>query len=220
MNGGQDMGGVHGFGPVQREEDEPPFHAEWERRAFAITLAMGAHGKWNIDRSRFARENTAPSDYLARSYYEMWLYGLEKLLLENSFVTETEIEAALAGVAAARVAEPPLGAEDVGPALAKGATARVDAEIPAKFKVGDAVRVGNFNPTGHTRAPRYVRGHPGVVARDQGVFVFPDSHAASGDPKPQHVYAVRFEAAELWGGDDGGREAVYVDLWNDYLEPV
>ncbi len=57
MNGGQDLGGRHGFGPVNPEQNEPMFHAEWERRVFACTLAMGATGEWNIDASRPAREN-------------------------------------------------------------------------------------------------------------------------------------------------------------------
>ncbi|MDP6707922.1 MAG: nitrile hydratase subunit beta [Alphaproteobacteria bacterium] len=220
MNGAQDMGGVHGFGPIQREADEPVFHAEWERRAFAVTLAMGAHGKWNIDATRFARENTPPGDYLARNYYEMWLYGLEKLLVEKGFCTEAEIEAALAGEHAARVGEPPLRADDVAPAMAKGSTARVEADVAAKFRAGDRVRARNLNPTGHTRAPRYVRGRQGTIDRDHGVFVFPDTHAMTGDKKPQHVYAVRFEAAELWGPEGVGGAAVYVDLWDDHLEPA
>ena len=80
MNGGHDLGGMHGFGPVEIERDEPVFHHEWERRAFAITLAAGFLGKWNIDQSRFAREQMPPAEYLATTYYEHWLFGLEKLL--------------------------------------------------------------------------------------------------------------------------------------------
>ena len=76
MNGAHDLGGMHGMGPVDPEENEPVFHAEWERRAFAITLAMGAHGAWNIDMSRFAREKSDPALYLGTSYYEHWLHGL------------------------------------------------------------------------------------------------------------------------------------------------
>ncbi len=79
MDGAHDMGGVAWSGPVQPEPNEPVFHAEWERRAFAITLAMGMPGGWNIDMSRFARENRPPEDYLGKSYYQIWLAGLERL---------------------------------------------------------------------------------------------------------------------------------------------
>ncbi len=93
MNGAHDMGGMDGFGPVGIEKNEPIFHAEWERRAFALTVAMGAHGLWNIDMSRFVRENRDPLGYLEDSYYERWLYGLEALLERNDLVTRDEIAA-------------------------------------------------------------------------------------------------------------------------------
>jgi len=93
MNGAHDMGGVHGFGPVVPEAHEPTFHAEWERRVFALTLAAGKPGQWNIDMGRFARENRPPADYLAKSYYELWLAGLEALLAERGLVSADEIEA-------------------------------------------------------------------------------------------------------------------------------
>ena len=60
MNGGQDLGGVQGFGPVVQEPGEPLFHAEWEKGAFSLTLALGFLGRWNIDMSRFYRENCSP----------------------------------------------------------------------------------------------------------------------------------------------------------------
>lgn len=91
MNGVHDLGGMHGFGPVVREDPEPVFHAEWERRAFALTLAMGAWGRWNLDMARFARERMPPAEYLAASYYERWLFGLEQLLVEHGFLTREEI---------------------------------------------------------------------------------------------------------------------------------
>ena len=102
MNGIHDLGGMHGLGPIEREENEPVFHAEWERRAFAVTLAMDAHGAWNLDMSRYARERMEPAHYLQTSYYEHWLHGLELLLIEKGFLTRGEIdarEAELAGEA-------------------------------------------------------------------------------------------------------------------------
>lgn len=99
MNGAHDMGGMDGFGPVEIEKDEPIFHAEWERRTMALTVAMGFQGLWNIDKSRYARENRDPLGYLQDSYYERWLYGLEVLLEENGLVTHDEIAARMAELA-------------------------------------------------------------------------------------------------------------------------
>ena len=91
MNGGHDLGGMHGLGPIDIEADEPVFHADWERRVFALTLAMGARGEWNIDMSRHARENRDPVDYLSSSYYEIWLKGLEALLSERGLLDPEEL---------------------------------------------------------------------------------------------------------------------------------
>ncbi len=209
MNGVHDMGGMHGMGPIQREENEPVFHEEWERRMFALDLAMGAWGKWNIDMSRFAREQMPPAEYLATSYYEHWLFGLEKLLAEKGLPTKEDQEKR--GV---------LTADAVWPMLRKGGSARVAVDMPPKFKVGDRVIARNINPAGHTRLPRYARGRRGVIDRDHGVFVFPDTNALGQGKKPQHVNSVRFTARELWGDDASPRDAVYIDLWDDYLDPV
>jgi nitrile hydratase len=225
MNGVHDMGGMHGMGPVVAEPDEPVFHTSWERRAFAITMAAGFLGKWNIDMSRFARELMPPAEYLAASYYERWLFGLEVLAVATGLMGRDEIEAAVRGTAPAVVTTPEqpfrvLQARDVGKVLLKGGAARVDAAVAAKFRAGDRVLARNINPIGHTRIPRYVRGRRGTIDRDHGVFVFPDTHAAGEGQKPQHVYSVRFTAQELWGADPSSRDAVYVDLWDDYLEPA
>ena len=101
MNGAHDLGGMHGFGPVEREADEPVFHAEWERRAFAITLAMGYGAQWNIDLTRYAREQMPPADYLRSTYYEHWVFGLQKLLVDKGVLTRQEIEARMAEIARA-----------------------------------------------------------------------------------------------------------------------
>jgi len=216
MNGAHDMGGAHGFGPVIQEDNEPNFHADWEERAFALTLASGG-GRWNLDMSRFARENAPPADYLARSYYEMWTYGLEKLIIESGMVTRNELEAARQGERFAPVQSPTFGPDKVAPAMRAGGSARIDTEIAPRFGAGQQVRASVDAPPTHTRCPRYVRGRTGVIDRDHGVFIFPDSHAHGGGKTPQHVYAVRFEASELWGNANQGG-AVYVDLWDDYLE--
>jgi nitrile hydratase beta subunit len=93
MNGAHDLGGMHGFGPIDPERNEPVFHEEWEKRAFAITLACGALGTWNLDMTRYARERMDPAEYLRTSYYEHWLHGLELLLIESGLLTAEEINA-------------------------------------------------------------------------------------------------------------------------------
>jgi nitrile hydratase subunit beta len=223
MNGAHDLGGMHGFGPVVAEPDEPVFHAEWERRAFGLTLAMGAWRRWNLDMSRSAREQMAPAQYLATSYYEHWMFGLLRLLAEKGFLSPDELARVLRGEptmfsGSAQVQGDALRPDGVPHMLQNRRAARRDDPVAPKFAVGEAVRARNIHPIGHTRVPRYVRGHRGVVAIDHGVFVFPDTHAAGEGTKPQHVYSVRFAAQELWGPEALARDSVYVDLWDDYLE--
>ncbi len=221
MNGVHDMGGMHGFGGVVPEPDEPVFHAPWEQRAFALTLAMGAWRKWNLDMARFAREQMPPAEYLAASYYERWLWGLRKLLVEKGLVTRGELERHGHRPPAAAEPQPEaLKAADVPRMLRNRRAARLDDPVLPKFKPGDRVVARNLHPTGHTRLPRYVRGRRGVIDRDHGVFIFPDTHATGLGKKPQHVYSVRFSGRELWGPEAPATDAVYVDLWDDYLDPA
>jgi nitrile hydratase beta subunit len=220
MNGAHDLGGMHGYGPINPEAEEPVFHAAWERRAFGLILAVGALGRWNIDMSRHTRERQPPIDYLRHTYYENWLAGLEKLLVEKGLVTAAELAAGKAsGPADLDTRKRILKAENVARVLAQGAPVAMSIDTPARFKPGDRVRALNRHPTGHTREPRYVRGRVGVIHEHYGAHVFPD-HSAEGVKEGRHLYNVRFEASELWGGDAAGRSAVYVDLWEEYLEPA
>ena len=216
MNGVHDMGGMHGMGPVEIEKNEPVFHAEWEGRVFALRLASAFHGKWNANMNRYAVEQMPPAEYLAATYYERVLFALEKLLVEQGLVTAKELEtgraegkASVAGIL--RVA----GVETL---LRNRIRARVDNNVPPKFKAGDRVVARNIHPAGHTRLPRYARGRRGVIDRDYGVFVFPDTNAMSRDKKPQHLYGVRFAASELWGPGVSARDSVYVNLWDDHID--
>lgn len=218
MNGVHDMGGMHGMGPVEIEKDEPVFHSEWEARAFALTVAAAFHRKWNIDMGRHSRERMPPAEYLAASYYERWLFGVQKLLVEEGLVSAGELATGHADSKAddART----LHTADVAEYLRYRVRARVEAEVPPKFKPGDRVVARNIHPTGHTRLPRYARGKRGVIDRDHGVFIFPDTNAMSRDKKPQHLYTVRFAARELWGPAASARDNVCVNLWDDYLDPA
>lgn len=222
MNGAHDLGGMHGLGPIQPEPEteEPIFHAAWERRLFGLALAAGALGTWNIDMSRSARERQHPVDYLRHTYYENWLVGLERLLVETGLVTPEELATGKAsGPSDATLQARVLTAARVAPVLAHGAPVDMPLATPARFQSGDHVRVVNRHPTGHTRAPRYLRGCVGVIHTHYGAHVFPDRHAL-GVREGQHLYNVRFEATALWGTESRHRDAVYVDLWEPYLESV
>jgi nitrile hydratase subunit beta len=219
VNGAHDMGGAHGFGAVEPEPDEPVFHAEWERRAFALTVAMGGTGEWNLDESRFAREDRPPADYLARTYYEIWLGGLERQLAERGLVGPDEVAAERA-LAPARPVKRTLAAPDVAQTLGRGGPTRRDAPREARFAVGDRVRARNIHPAGHTRLPRYVRGRVGTVELVHGCHVFPDSHARGEGEDPQWLYTVRFDGRELFGPDADPGSSVSTDAFEPYLEPA
>jgi nitrile hydratase len=218
MNGAHDMGGVDGFGPVVPEPNEPMFHAAWERRAFALTLAMARPGGWNIDMSRFARENRAPSDYLSKSYYQIWLAGLETLMAERGLVTADEIAAGKPLSPRKDVAV--LAATDVAAMLARGAPTERPESVPARFAIGDHVRAKQMHPATHTRLPRYVRGHVGTIELVHGAHVFADSQARGEGERPQWLYTVTFDGRELWGDDGDPATRISVDAWDSYLEPV
>ena len=113
-----------------------------------------------------------------------------------------------------------LKAEDVDNVLRHSSGARVDEDVPAKFKVGERVLTRNMHPIGHTRLPRYARARHGTISCDHGVFIFPDAHALGEGKKPQHLYSVRFTANELWGPGASSRDGIYLDLWDDYLDPA
>lgn len=217
MNGAQDLGGMMGFGPMPLEADEPVFHSEWERRIFAMTLAAGFTGQWNIDMARSARESLPPPQYLASSYYEIWFEGLKRLLVARGLVSAAELAQGLA------LAPPTTGVvatprERVAAVLARGGPTERSAPAPARFALGDAVRTLNLHPTGHTRLPRYVRDKPGTVVAIHGTHVFPDTNARGEGEHPQWLYTVAFSAATLWGAANSA-DSVRVDCWESYLSP-
>lgn len=215
MNGIHDLGGMHGFGPVKAEANEPVFQATWEGRVFALANLCLGLGFGNIDRFRHAIERLPPATYLTVGYYGRWLAALETLLAEDGIVGSAEIDAREQGkpLPAPAIATPaPSG-------NASGAAKRALDAAP-RFRSGQLVRARNINPPGHTRLPRYVRGKPGVVARVHPAWVFPDTNAHAQGENPQYAYAVRFEAAELWGPEAEAGTAMHVDLFESYLEPV
>jgi nitrile hydratase subunit beta len=219
MEGAHDMGGVAWSGPVVPEPNEPPFHAEWERRAFALTLAMAMPGGWNIDMSRFARENRPPADYLGMSYYQIWLAGLERLMRERQLVADDEV-AAGHSLHPAKPVTRILTSDGVAAMLHRGGPTEREATHPARFAAGDRVRTRMIQPPTHTRLPRYVRGHVGTIERVIGYHVFPDSNSTGAGEDPQWLYTVTFSGTELWGQQSDPTLEISVDAWEPYLEPA
>jgi nitrile hydratase len=207
------------MGPVVPERDEPVFHERWEARVFALRRAMGAWGKWNIDATRYGVERVPPADYLAMSYYERQFVAFMDLMVDVGLVTRAEIASGLPAAPSPK-ATPALTVERAEGLIARGVPTSRQVAVAPRFRRGQRVRTRNMHPAGHTRLPRYTRDKVGTIERDHGVFVFPDTNAHFRGEKPQHVYSVRFEARELWGVSAGPKDAVYVDLWDDYLDPA
>ena len=216
MDGAQDMGGVPGFGPVVPEADEPVFHAKWEGRIFAMTLAMTKPGKWNIDMSRFAREDLPRKEYLSKTYFQIWVSGLERLLMDRDLVALDEIETGQIRLPHKNV--PALKADEVTGMLRSGGPSERESTQPARFAIGDRVRMKMINPPTHTRLPHYVRGLVGVIELLHGTHVFPDSNAMGRGEDPQWLYTVTFDGRELWGAHSDSSVMVSVDAWDSYLE--
>lgn len=219
MNGVHDMGGQHGMGSVHYEENEPVFHASWEGRVYALTRAMRAWRRWSLDTDRHALEVMPPLDYLRMSYYERWLARLERHVVQFGFVTQEEFNNGKPA-AGSVVERPALTLATSDNWLSRGIPTSDEPKIRPSFKSGQRVRARNIHPVGHTRLPRYARGRVGVVTRDHGVYVFPDTNAHLQGEKRQHVYSVRFTARELWGEQASPRDSVHLDLWDDYLEKL
>lgn len=212
-----DLGGQPNAQRVQPEPEGELFHAGWEPRALAVTLAMGATGSWNIDTSRAARE-TLP-DYASLSYYQIWIAALEKLLAERKLALPDELAAGRALHPTTPVTRM-LKAADVAAALAKGSPTERTIAAPARFQVGDRVRTRSDVAAHHTRLPGYAHGKLGVVDSVQGAHVFADSHAQGLGEQPQWLYRVAFNGTELWGAEAAPGTSVALDAWESYLEPA
>lgn len=215
MNGPHDMGGFTGFGPVNAEADEPVWHEAWEPRAFALNLAMGMTGTWNIDEARHARELLPAMTYWPASYYEMRFYAMAAQLRERALITAEEEAEGRMSVPAKPLRRVPT-ASQIPDILRAGGPAARPSNRKQAFGLGDKVRTRNINPQGHTRLPRYARGKAGEIVAVHGTHVFPDSSGNGKGEDPQWLYTVRFSALELWGSD--ARDVVHLDLWEPHLE--
>jgi len=216
MDGVHDMGGMDGFGKVEPEANEPPFHAPWEGRVLAMQRAMSYAGAWQIDMSRFAQERLPPQVYLTVSYYQRWALAMEKNVVERGLAASDELAAGHA-LREAKPLKRKLTPQTVKEGMTRGSFYR-QAQGPARFKIGDRVRARNIHPPTHTRLPRYVRGHVGVIELVHGCHAFPDSVAIDKGDDPQWLYTVVFDARELWGPDGDPTLKVSVDAFDPYLE--
>jgi nitrile hydratase subunit beta len=219
-----DMGGRYGDGAITPEpQGIVPVGGDWQRRAFALTMAAGGLGQWSIDTSRHARETLAPTDYARFSYYEKWISALADLLVAKGLVTREELAAGAAAPSPPheRIFRP----EAVGPAYARGTPyTRASATAPA-FAPGDKVQTrlparNPFVPGGHTRLPTYAAGHVGTVILAHGAHVLPDTNAHGLGECPEPLYTVAFAAADLWGEAERDGDEVTLDLWQSYLCPA
>lgn len=225
MNGVHDMGGMHGFGPIEIEADEPVFHGEWEGRVYGmVTSIREEHDVYGPYGSRHYIENIPPARYMAASYYERWMLALEAALLNKGLLTTDELDAKTREFSDDRAMEVP---RRNAPDIAERARQRIYAPQPLEqqasslplFAAGDAVAVRNIHPVGHTRLPRYARGKRGVISRLYGAQGFQDEPTIA-DSNPQHVYSVMFEASELWGANAEPNQRLYLDMWECWIEAL
>ena len=190
MDGVHDLGGMHGFGRVPIEVDEPLFHEPWEGRVWAMWSAIGAT---TVDRFRFTIEQMPPAAYLASGYYERWLWAIERLAAEQGLLTGPDRPSA------GRRPSP------------------VSAAWSGRFGSGDSVRVRNAVTEGHTRVPRYLRRQIGRVERVACVWPNPGDSAASGTyGEAELVYTVAFNGGDLFG--PGADHTLSADLADSDLE--
>jgi nitrile hydratase subunit beta len=223
MNGVHDLGGMDGFGAIQRETDEPVFHENWEARVFAIGILGAGLPPSPVDAFRHRIERLDPARYLGSSYYERWLAAAEDALIETGTISSQEIEARIQQLRAdpdmpVPRREDPERAGNIARMFRAGNPVTRTVRQKPRFTVGDKVVTRNLNPRGHTRLPRYARGKRGTVMLHHGAHVFPDTNAHGLGENPQHLYTVRISASELWGGGAEPNQSVLIDLWEGYLD--
>lgn len=219
MNGVHDLGGMHGFGPVERIAHEPLFHGRWEAVVRSIVTLARERGYFNIDAFRHGIERIPPATYLRSTYFARWLASAERNLIEQGFIDADELEARVAWFGEHPDRPPPASRPMAGPPVT-GVVVEVAAPPAPRFVIGDTVVARNNHPTGHTRLPRYARGKRGSIHLDHGPQTFPDANAHGLGAQPQALYSVRFNARELWGDSAEPNQMVYLDLWESYLEPA
>jgi nitrile hydratase len=220
----QDLGGRRGFGPVAVEADEPVYHERWEGSVIAGILATIMAGLYNVDQFRAGIDDLEPLSYMSMGYYRRWLHTLEVNCVDAGAFGPEEIEARLAEIAddperARPARDDPRLVEALRALVENGASNARPVSCPPRFAAGDRVRGRVFPEARHVRIPGYAQGRLGTVHHVHEAFVFPDTNLRGEGENPEHVYAVRFRAGELWADADPVA-TVLVDLWESYLEPA
>jgi nitrile hydratase len=218
MDGIHDMGGMDGFGNIEVEQNEPPFHEQWEGRVMALQRAMAYAGAWTEDHARYARERISPHIYLNASYYQKWALAMQTNVVERGLAGVDELQAGRA-LRPRKSLPRKLTADLIPEKLTRGSFYR-QREAPARFNPGDRVRTKNIHPAAHTRLPRYARDKVGVIERCQGCHMYPDSVASDLGDNPQWLYTVVFDGRELWGPDSDPSLKVSIEAFEPYLEPA
>ncbi len=219
MDGMHDLGGKQGFGPIDVNETDVPFHADWEGRMWAIAQCGGGRDGWTIDWWRHCRELIDPVDYLARPYFDSWMQAYTAAYIDSDTFTLEEIIKAKSDQTPV---EPPeaIDTQQVLKDIQSQAT-RFDrplAQTP-QFEVGDCVNTKQLTTSHHTRLPAYTRGKPGIIHAYHGAHIFADA-CAKGSDRPEHIYSVAFNASDLWQESQNRKDRVFLDLWESYLEPA
>ncbi len=230
MNSMHDVGGSDGFGPIPIEPHEPVFHEDWEARMRAIDALVTRRGIYNVDETRHAIERINPVYYLGSSYYQIWLLRMEALLIEKGVLTKEELEGRMKEL----TPDPPVShLQPFRKLMSYTASAQRNRIIPGmsgseckegvkqpKYSRGDRVRVKVSSPLGHTRVPRYVRGREGIIEKLHGYYHIPDVRVETGIKVYQPVYLVCFRARDLWGEGASPKDKLYIEMYEDYIEPV
>lgn len=225
MNGAHDVGGMHGFGSIVRDQEGAPFSTSWERLTFGMLVIAMGRGTFTGDECRWAMEDRDPVEYVNLTYYERWLSCLETLATQHGLITKQEYDDRLDAVRAepGRFQRRGGARDDLGrrmlELIERGGDFTRDVDAEPRFKVGDEARTREENPRGHTRLPRYARDKPCTIVAYHGMHVFPDSNAHGDGESAQPLYTVRFEAKELWGGEHRA-EATHLEVWESYLVPA
>jgi nitrile hydratase beta subunit len=217
MDGIHDLGGKQGYGPIEFDSDEAPFHHDWEAREWGIAQSARTPGI-TIDWWRHCRELIMPVDYLGRPYFDSWAQTDFSTYIEAGWMTMQDIGSDGPGDnSSADGAPPALSLQQVLQEDREHAF-RFDAAIDAQpeFALGQPVVTASHGHQGHTRLPQYARGRRGRIEACNGAHVFPDL-SAQGVEVHQYCYSVVFTAAELWAEVESSRDKVYLDLWESYL---
>lgn len=206
-------------------ENKTVFEKKWHKIVLSLTLAVGALGKWNIDRSRYFRESLPPDDYKRFTYYEKWMAGLVNLMVDSGLVDQSELRDF-------KVANKPMQGVSVSPEALKSMIAKGDPSLCSSntsfqpHEIGTLVKTksppaNNYLENGHTRLPAYSSGYQGEIVLFHGFHRLPDTNAHFLGPKPEPLYTVSFKAKALWGDEaENPDDEIHLDLWHSYLEPL